>query len=216
MPETLFSIRLATIADIDGLTELHIASFEPEDHIPVRLGKNYVRATYQWLVTSGMSYVLVADTGHQIVGLIAVSDRAFTAPMFKACVKEFVLAILRNPLLLGYRDLWRRLFRRPDATSQGRHIADYPGMAQMTIGAVDENYRGYGVFPALVEATCTYSEERGSRAIRAGIYRENMPSRRVFIKLGWIETPILETRDTVFYVMFLDPTLSEEIGIEAN
>lgn len=216
MPETRFSIRLATVADIDGLTELHLASFEPEDHVPVRLGKNYVRATYRWLVTSGISYVLVADTGSQIVGLIAVADRAFTAPMFKACFKEFLLAIIRNPLLLGYRDLWRRLLRRPDATSQGRHIADYPGMAQMTIGAVDENYRGFGVFPALVEATCTYSIERGSRAIRAGIYKENTSSRRVFIKLGWIETPILETRDTVFYVMFLDPTFSAEISMKVN
>jgi GNAT superfamily N-acetyltransferase len=87
-------------------------------------------------------------------------------------------------------------------------------MAQMTIGAVAADYRGRGLFPALVEATRTYSKERGSRAIRAGIYKENMPSRQVFIKSDWIETPALETPDTVFYVSYLDPTFPRELGIE--
>ena len=216
MPESVPPIRLASIADIDALTELHFASFGPQDHVPVMLGKRYVRATYRWLVTSSMTYVLVADAGGQIVGLIAVADRSFTVPMFRACFREFVLGILQNPLLLLEDKLWRRLFRRPDVTSQGQHIADYPGMAQMTIGAVDTNFRGRGVFPALVESTRTFSKERGSRAIRAGIYRENMPSRRVFVKSGWIETPLLETSDTVFYVAYLDPTFPREIGIEMS
>ena len=78
----------------------------------------------------------------------------------------------------------------------------------MTIGAVDADFRGAGVFPALVEATRTTSKTRGSKAIRAGIYKTNTPSRRVFIKSGWTETAALETEDTVFYVSRLDPTFT--------
>jgi RimJ/RimL family protein N-acetyltransferase len=83
----------------------------------------------------------------------------------------------------------------------------------MTIGAVDSDFRGHGVFPALVEATKNYSKSRGSRAIRAGIYKTNQPSRRVFIKNGWFETPELQTSDTVFYVAYLDDLFQHEIGL---
>ncbi|MCX6031756.1 MAG: GNAT family N-acetyltransferase [Chloroflexi bacterium] len=214
IPDSNFIIRLATLADVEALVELHWMSFKPEDHVPVMLGRRYVRATYHWLVTGAISYVLVAEANGCIVGLIAVADRSFISPMFRACLSEFALSIARHPGLLLRGKLWQRLLRRPDVTSQGRHIADYPGMAQMTNGAVDAGYRGQGVFPALVEASRTFSKERGSRAIRAGIYKTNMPSRRVFIKAGWIETPALETPDTVFYVSYLDPAFPIELGLD--
>ena len=49
--ELEFQIRLATDNDIDSLTELHCESFKPEDHVPVILGKDYVKATYRWQVS---------------------------------------------------------------------------------------------------------------------------------------------------------------------
>jgi GNAT superfamily N-acetyltransferase len=209
-----FTIRLASTQDLDALADLHCDCFKAEDHVPVMLGKHYVRATYRWLVTGGEAYTLVADADGRIVGIIAVADRSFTQPMFKACLGEFMLSLLRNPKLLFEKKLWDRLFRRSDDMSgAGEKIASHPGVAQMTIGAVAADYRGQGVFPALVEATKTFSTQRGSRAIRAGIYKPNTPSRRVFIKGGWIETPQLETSDTVFYMAYLDPALPAELGI---
>ena len=213
MTENSISIRLATVADVDILTELHCASFTPDEHVPVMLGKPYVRATYVWQTTSLQSYVLVAEESEKIVGLVAVCDGPFTRPMFIACLSEFFRSLITHLALIFKKKLWSRLFRRPDIHGNSKEIVDSPGFAQMTIGAVDENHRGYGVFPALVEATKAYSLKRGSRAIRAGIYKENMPSRKVFIKGNWIETPELETSDTVFYVSYLDPDFAKEIGI---
>jgi hypothetical protein len=206
-------IRLAEIRDLDKLTDLHCASFKPEDHIPVMLGKRYVRATYKWLTTSPDAYTLVAEIDNRLVGLVAVCDKSFTKPMFMACLGEFILSIFSKPTLLFQVKLWARLFRHSDSSTKGEFIAVYPGMAQMTIGAVDANYRGKAIFPTLVEATKTYSKARGTRGIRAGIYKANESSRRVFIKGGWIETKELETPDTVFYVAYLDPTFPKELGI---
>ncbi|MFH1884600.1 MAG: hypothetical protein ABIL62_18035 [Planctomycetota bacterium] len=211
--ETPILIRLATPADLDSLTELHCASFAPEDHVPVMLGETYVRATYRWQVSGERAYTLVAEADSKIVGLVAVCDGPFTFPMFMACLPDFLGSLFRHPLLLFKRKLWQRLFRRPDVSRKSKRIADHPGFAQMTIGVVDGNWRGKGIFPALVEATKTYSQARGSRAVRAGIYKTNMPSRRVFIKGGWIETPELETPDTVFYVAYLDLMFPEELGV---
>jgi len=213
MIENPISIRLATIADVDALTELHYASFTPDEHVPVMLGKPYVRATYVWQTTGKRSYVLVAEELGKIVGLVAVCDGPFTRPMFMACLPEFLRSLITHPTLIFKKKLWSRLFRRPDVSAGSQKIVDTPGFAQMTIGVVDQNCRGKGVFPSLVAATKVYSKARGSRAIRAGIYKTNVPSRRVFIKGEWIETLELQTPDTVFYVAYLDPLFMDELGM---
>jgi GNAT superfamily N-acetyltransferase len=198
-------IRQATRNDIVALTELHCSCFRPEDHVPMMLGRDYVRATYRWLVTGRHSYCLAADVGGKIVGLVAVCDGPFARPMFLACLPEFMKSLLRSPGLLLQKSLWVRLFRRSDGPPARQRILDLASVAQMTIGAVHADCRGRGVFPALVEAVESCSRDRGSRAVRAGIYKTNQSSRRVFMKRGWIETPELETEDTVFYVFHIHP-----------
>jgi len=213
MPNLDFVIRKANLQDLPRLAELHCSSFGRQEHVPIMLGQRYVMATYRWLVTSDMTYVLVAEAEGAIKGLVAVADRPFTNPMFKACAGEFILSIFIHPGLLFKRKLWKRLFRRPALTAQGQRIANYPGMAQMTIGAVDSACRGKGMFCELVKATCVFSKERASRAVRAGVYKTNWPSRRVFIKCGWLEAPALETSETVDYIYFMDPSFRNELGL---
>lgn len=208
-----FLVRMATTEDLDRLTDLHFDSFRPEDHIPVILGREYVQATYRWLLTSNQAYCLVADSDHKLIGIVAVCDGSFTRPMFLACLPEFVRSLLRSPRLIFEKRLWDRLLRRPETSEEANRIADYPGFAQLSIIAVAAECRGAGIFPALVEAAKTYSRNRGSVAIRAGVYKFNQPSRRAFAKNGWIETPELETSDTVFYVYYLDPDLPNRLGI---
>jgi ribosomal protein S18 acetylase RimI-like enzyme len=208
----LVKIRVATNDDIEALTELHCASFKPHEHIPVRLGQDYVKSTFRWQVSSGHSYVLVADVEDSVAGYVGVSDVPFTRPMFVSCLGPFVRSVLKNPLLLSEKALWMRAFRGPrDHYAIGGDLLSCPTVAQMIIGAVDNRYRGYGIFPRLVESTKGASKARGSRAIVAGVYKDNSPSRRVFEKLGWVEFPGLETTDTVFYVAWLDPTFANEI-----
>ncbi|MDD4736892.1 MAG: hypothetical protein PHP44_12410 [Kiritimatiellae bacterium] len=207
------SIRLATLDDLDHVTKLHLASFTPEDHVPVMLGPRYVKATYRWQISTPDAYTLVAELDGAIVGLVAVCDKPFTRPMFMGCLGEFFISVLKNPTLLMQAALWKRLFRRSGVSGKGDEMASHPGMAQMTIGAVDAECRGAGIFPALIEATKVFSRQRGSRAVRAGVYKTNAPCQRVFIKGGWIETPELETADTVFYVAYFDSSLPEEFGI---
>jgi GNAT superfamily N-acetyltransferase len=209
----IFNIRLATIKDINKLTDLHCKSFKPEEHVPMMLGRNYVNATYKWQVLSKDAYVLVAESEDTLVGLVAVCDGAFTKAMFTACLPELFISILLKPSRVFSKMLWKRLFRRPDMAKGAEALLDYPGFAQMTIGAVEKDFRGSGVFGELIEATKEYSRKRGSKAIRAGVYKRNNSSRRVFVKSGWAELPQLETEDTIFYVAAFDESFSKEFGI---
>lgn len=214
MEDIELKIRLAEIQDIEKLTDLHCASFKPEDHVPMMLGRDYVKATYRWLVTNKKSYALVADYNGKIVGLVAMCDSSFTLPMFIACLPEFIQSLLRDPSLIITGRLWKRFFRRPDVSgNKSKKIVQYPNVAQMTIGAVDSSFRGKSIFPHLISSTKEFSKNRGSRAIRAGVYKTNMPCRRAFVKDGWIETPELETHDTVFYMSFLDNSIEDELDL---
>ena len=206
-----FLVRVATINDLNRLTELHCASFQSEDHIPVMLGKNYVRATYRWLITSQQAYCLVADSAGKVIGLVAVCDGSFTKPMFMACLPEFIQSLLMTPTLIFEKRLWNRLLRRPETSRKAKRIVDYPGFAQLTIVIVDTEFRGTGVFSALIEAAKTYSRKRGSVAIRAGVYKFNLASRKAFTKCSWIEMSELETNDTIFYVHYYDPELPKRL-----
>lgn len=204
MAKDNFKIRLATKTDLEEITKLHSASFNPEDHVPFMLGWRYIKATYRWLVMSKKAYTLVATIENKIIGLVSVCDDSYAIPMFIACLPEFIISLILNPGLLVKRKLWARLLRRSIITKTGRNIDKQKGFAQMVIGAVASGYRGQGIFPSLVEATKLFSLERGSRAIRAGIYKTNSSSCKVFIKGGWEICPELETNDTVYYVTYLE------------
>jgi ribosomal protein S18 acetylase RimI-like enzyme len=172
-----------------------------------------VRATYRWQVTQESVYVLVADDGGKIIGLIAVSAEPFTLPMFKACLGEFIGSLARHPSLLAKPQVWKRLFRRSSGeNAQADAMAHTPGMAQMIIGAVDAESRGRRIFPALIDATTVESRKRGSRAIRAGVYKRNIPVQKAFIKAGWEEAPVFESQDTKYYIQFLDPTFRDGLA----
>ncbi len=210
-----FIIQVCDAHNVEELTDLHLRSFKPDDHVPVRLGRRYVKATYQWLVSSRYSYVLGAFASGKLVGLVSVCDRSYTWLMFKACWPEFMLSIAGNPGLLLNKKMWERLFRKPDITTKrARFILEFPGVAQITIGAVDDGWRGKGVFPALVGAIVEQSEKKGSRAIRVGIYKNNRSSRQVFIKGGWKEIKELETMETVFYMKIFDGAIAAQLGID--
>jgi GNAT superfamily N-acetyltransferase len=210
----LFTIQLCNLHHVDELTNLHMCSFGPDEHIPVRLGERFVKAMYSWLVSSGHSFVIGAFAAKRLIGLISVCEQSYTWLMLKACLDEFILSILRKPrLLLDYK-LWRRLFRRHNTKNKrAQLIAQYPDVAQITIGLVADEWRGKGVFAALVAEAVQQCKSRGGKAIKVGIYKNNWPSRQAFIKAHWTEIAELETQDTVCYMTFFDEHIIQQLGL---
>lgn len=206
-------IRVAGHSDLEKLVKLHCDSFKSDEHIPMLFGTNYIKANYKWLLNSNHSYILIAENNNEIAGLIAVSDIAFTRPMFIYCLPQMLLGFLKKPWLIFNKNLWKRLSRKSEKNEQAEKILKTKEFAQMTIGAVSANYRGYGVFGSLVDATRSHSQNRGSKAIRAGVYKNNNSSRKVFIKENWQEFEQLQTKDTVFYVTCFDKSFADKFNL---
>jgi ribosomal protein S18 acetylase RimI-like enzyme len=194
-------IRRSTLADLTSLTHLHLEAFRPQDHVPVILGRGYLRATYRWQLTDRRAYVLAARIGRRIVGLVSVCDGPYTRPMFLACLPQFAWSLLRHPALAFKRRLWSRLRRRPQGASLPAVV---PPSAYLMNVAVAADHRGRGVFGRLSEAARSESKQRGARTIRTGVYRSNTASIRAFTKGGWAELPQEATTHTLAFITYLD------------
>ena len=197
MPLTM---RLATRTDVDAMTALHMSSFSADDHLGALLGPGFVRASYLWHVTDSMAWVIVAELHGQVVGLLGMCDGPFTKRMLRGCSTAFAAALLRRPRLLADRRLWSRLVRTKATPAWVAQFCAEPGVAQMTIGAVDAKTRGHSVFPALIARCEVEGRARGLQAVRAGLYTQNVPCYRAFVKSGWTEVPELGSDDTTYFV----------------
>ncbi len=199
--------RLATMSDVDALTRLHLASFSSDEHIGTLIGPRFVKASYKWHVTDKKAYVIVSESDGTLLGFLGMCDGPFTMRMLRGSFSKFILSLLLNPhLLIDYR-LWARLKKEKQSIKWLKDFCEAPGVAQMTIGAVDANARGHNVFPALIKACEEISKKRDIAAIRAGVYRVNISCQRAFLKSGWIEVSELGSVETVFFVYILDPEL---------
>ena len=195
--------RIATAADVEAMATLHLASFSPDEHLGVLLGPGFVRASYRWHVSGGTAYAIVAELDGRLVGLLGMCDGPFTTRMIRGCIPAFLGAIARRPRLLAERGLWSRLARAKASAEWVARFCSTPGVAQMTIGAVDGAARGHSVFPSLIARCEEISRSRGISAVRAGVYRSNAPCRRAFVKSGWTEVPALGSEETVYFVRVL-------------
>jgi len=201
------NIRLALESDVEAMAKLHLASFSPDEHLGVLLGPAFVRASYLWHVTDETAYVIIAEMDGNLLGLLGMCDGPFTMRMIRGCWQAFLGAFARHHQLLIDRRLWSRLARAKVRSEWVTEFCSTPGVAQMTIGAVDVNARGHNVFPSLIRSCENISKERGSAAVRAGVYRGNAPCRRAFVKSGWIEIPELGSDETVYFVCVFNPDL---------
>ncbi len=208
-------IRFAKPEDITELVELHCRSFTPEQHVPVVIGKHYIKAIFKWILQNPLTYAFVAEENHRLIGYICVCDHAYSSRMFLACLPDFIKSVIRNPKLIGSKLLWKRFLRREGYKDEkAKMIASHPGLTYIMFGAVDGNARGKGVYIELYNAVKKYSVTRGARALRGDVYKHNSVMRRVKEKDHWIEIPELETSETVAYFYFLDQSMIDELNLD--
>lgn len=201
MQGSAITMRLATADDVEALAELHCACFEPDDHLPVILGRPFIQAMYHWQVSYERAYTLVAESGGELIGLAGACDGPFTAPMLRACLRPLLASLARNPRLVLDRRLWRRLYGSREALDRrARRMLGRPGVAHLTTGAVDARFRGKGIIGELVEALEAISQSRGSIALCVGVRRTNRAIQRSFDQLGWSEVPVSEGSELLYFI----------------
>lgn len=211
-----YKIEMASRDDLEKIVSLHLASFTADEHVPVLIGEHYVKSNYKWLLSHKNAFILIARDRERIIGLQSVSLRSFELPMFIACFPLLVYSMLKKPQLIINRKLWKRLLRVTHKLKSGKK--KFKGnIAHFIIGIVDAEYRGKGIFSAIVNAAVQKCREYNCKAIYTGIYKKNIKTREIFIKFGWKECPELETYETCYYSVDLTaPPEPDMLTIRGN
>jgi ribosomal protein S18 acetylase RimI-like enzyme len=182
-------IREATVADLEALVDLHYRVFDEHTHYGVLLGRRFIRATYRWYCQNPTAFALVGEIDGQIKGSCTVNQGPYHA-VFKANVRELVLAFLRRPMLLLVKPVRLRLLSLVRGHSPRERIVGMKASsAYLGYLAVDATARGAGIGPALIRMAIHECEERGWQRIVSDVHRTNVSARFMYKTLGFEEAP---------------------------
>lgn len=198
-----FRLRLGGADDVTAMVDLHLESFGPEEHVAVLLGPRYLAQTYLGLVASEGSFVMVAERGHRVVGILGVSRVRATRGRRLARLGAFARALIARPRLLLSRQLWARVAGERSSTPA---LLDRGDIARGAIGAVAVGERRRGVWLKLLAAATLESRRRGYRGFAAGMYAANTAIRRSVERQGWLLCPG-ESETLVWYCCPFDEEL---------
>lgn len=198
-PKDSVRIRLANLSDLKPLIDLHLRCFTKHEHLAVRLGASYIHAVYHWFITSSDTFTLVAEYSGKIVGLTTVCDRSYNGLMLRNTLKQFIIAVFKRPFAIFHWEFLSRLINLISRRGESGQLDHYENdVSHLAFIAVDGSMRGKGVGVRLLEEAKSISLERGFPRMRAGVYKQNSASIRMFAKAGYQIVPDLETSRTHF------------------
>ena len=199
MKSSEVEIRRAKLSDLNALVSLHYACFEPDEHLAMRFGKPFIRASYKWFITSKETFTILAEVDNKVVGLTTVCDSPYNGPMLRNCLREAIMGLLTHPWLIFHPEIFNRIInlfiKKQDV---GELTEDRPDVAHLAFIAAHPDCRGRGIGSSLLNESMRITLRRGKHFHRAGVYKENIASQRMFEKCGHVEVPKLETKRTIF------------------
>lgn len=205
-PKITVPIRFATLDDTEDLLALHLRSFTPEKHLAVRLGESYMRAVYRWFIASDETFTIVAEENGKILGFTTICDRSYNRPMLRATWSHALAALLKRPLMAFHRDLAGRflvnVFRKR-GVGEGNSSQE-KDVAHLAFIAVSPEARGKGVGASILYFGKSETFKRNRKALRAGVYKQNIASIRMFSKCGFSEVLGIDTPKVLFMETPLD------------
>gem|GEM_PF-1523808 len=192
-------IRKGELADLGGLIKLHEICFKNDRTLVSKLGKNYIKAYYNWLLSSDRTFILVAAHNNTIVGMTIASDVSYQGPLLRNTLKAAISAMIIRPWLIFHPDMIRRFF---DIIffykGIGKKTKIEPEVAFWVSLGISPECRGIGLGARLTFTMMQECYSRGARSIRGGFHKGNTSSRRVFEKCGFKVVPELETKSLIF------------------
>lgn len=186
--QEIIRIEKATRADLDALVALHLACLPANEHFAVALGFDFLQAAFQWLLSSSGTFVLVAKCDDRIIGLTALSDKPYGTPMLRACKWTVLRGLAFRPWLLFRMRIASRL-RNIVGDSSARFFAKGVGQIAWTVMHPDYQRRGIGLM--LKKESICRCRNLGMIAVVTYLKRENLRSRALNERVGFVVVPEL-------------------------
>lgn len=192
-------VRQARVDDVPGLIRLHMECFSPKEHLLMLFGERALRSIYHWFVASPETFTVVGTSGNAIVGLCTVCRTAFNRPMVRHNASALLIGALTHPRALFHPAVVARLRTFVSATNKPASVAaESSSPAQLGFLAVHREFHGTQTGELLVRAAVEGCRRRCWKGVRAGIYKDNLPARFMYAKLGFKKNTAISTDELTF------------------
>jgi ribosomal protein S18 acetylase RimI-like enzyme len=197
-----FSVRKPRLNEVESLLELYLACYNSQQHLALCLGKSFMRDVFKWFITSDRTFTLVADQDGNFIGFLTVCNGQYHKLMFTNNKMSAIKALLVRPWVIFSPRILKRLARnffRSDALDV---ILTGKDIAHCSFIGVHPSWRSEGVASTMSREMIKECHKRKWNKIIAGVYKKNMVSRRLQLKLGFKEYPLSSNK--VLSVKYLD------------
>jgi ribosomal protein S18 acetylase RimI-like enzyme len=207
------NISMASIYDLEQLIVLHRACLSANAHIAVALGDRFLRSAYQWLLSAGDGYVLLAKSGGRLIGFSAVANWPYNADLWRRRKWQAVAGLMTHPGLLFHEEFFDRSRLFAPGRAERRQIEN---AAQIAWTGVESTFQGCGVGKMLRHAAIAESRKRQKSAVFVGMRRKNTAARKLNERVGFVEIPSINTNALVYFMLPLEDPPFRILRLEAH
>ena len=204
------TIRNFNSTHLSGVVELHKLCFTKENNLSMRLGDRFIRKTYDFFYLDDISFGFVAMADDKIVGVITGRLDYYVDALNKYRKMDLVIGAITHPKVLFNAETLKAGLNIFSSLISGKtrhslqpldqapsHVEG--GTATLASIAVHPDFTKNKVSDQLIDASVKYVSQKKKQILRCGISRDNMASRFIFTKKGFVEDKVLSTESDMYY-----------------
>lgn len=208
-PKPIIRIEPFTYPDLEHVVRLHTACFTVEDNFAMRLGPQFLSATYEFFLKDPKSFGFVAKCDAEVIGVQVGRLDYYTKALNRFRMVQAFKAYVGNPSLIMNKQLFQQVVKVFSAevlwVKATKKIELAPShekgkTATLASLCVHPNYRALKVASLLISTAEELCRKKGMRKVRTGVRRTNVASRFIFRSRGYIEDKVLSTDDVLYYL----------------
>lgn len=190
-------IKIAGIADLDGIVCCHIAAFPGRG--TTNMGSRWLRALYAHFVRSAEGICLVAvERGGDVVGFVAGGGPTVRSEFLRKAVFRYWYLILwklltsrvvRKAAIAQVLKLLRtqRIQASGVSRDSAASVASVDRWGSLVSIAVAHGHQGTGIACQILDSFVKESSERGYKVLRLTTFTHNRRAIAFYKKCGWYE-----------------------------
>lgn len=208
------TIRALQSSDLEDVITLHENCFKSDENYSVRMGREFLRLTYQFFLDDERSFGFVAHHDGKLVGFIVGRLDYFLRDLGRYRLKVGLWTFLKHPSLFVDKELIRRCLKLVPNYLFNTGMNNTPTSSQFqtdgkisTLASlgIDHTLPKLRISDHLLNAAEEYCCQMGRTYLRAGVFPSNVESRFLYRRRGYVEEKSMRSDTSVFYYLGLDP-----------
>lgn len=199
-----------THRELVKVVELHSRCFTVEDNFAMRLGQEFLYATYRFFLDDPKAFGFVAKRNTELCGVLVGRLDYYTSALNRYRIIHGLKAVIRHPSVIIDRQLLRKTFKGIYANvfqaKADRKLVLAPShedgkTATLASFFVHPDSSKLKIGDSLLSTAEKFCREQGMLKLRTGVRRTNVASRFSFRSRGYIEDDVLSTDSDLLYYL---------------